>query len=397
MPQVTNFRALLEKAIVQSSRLPRLAEYEVVYFLGDFTGTFAARAGQVAKALDNFGGVIIGNPGEQKAARIARSLGFEEPVNLPRYVDFLSAPPPRALVIDFNDTPAGRLFGQQLRAAGVAVHDYIYALHELDLIHTYLTVRDERQAIIDRLDEYLPLFDMFSDELSQQTLQARMLALIGLDLAPLLNVVFPYGVFTPSSRSCHALVIREREVYVDVGAAHGDTVAEFFNCARGKLGTIHAFEPDTVNFRSLDALCRQMPGAHAYHMGLGQENSEAVFYENEDNRFGSNFKADSHAPAASIRSTSLPIRRLDDVVSEASIIKMDVEGLERDVLLGAAGLIREQRPNLHVAAYHYPQDLPELTTTVLGLADYRHRAIRQTSACLYDTNLLFSDSQPLAL
>ncbi len=396
MTQITNFRALLETAIAQSSRLPRLADYDVVYFLGDFTGTFASRAGQIVRALDNFGGVIIGNPGEQKALRIAQSLGLEGPVNLPRYGDFLAAPPSGALVIDFNDKPAGRLFGQKLRAAGVAVYDHLYALHELDLTHTYLTVRDERKAVIERLDEYLALFDLFSDELSQQTLLARMLALIGLDLTPLLNVAFPYGVFTADSRSSHSLVIREDEVFVDVGAAHGDTVAEFFNSARGKSATIHAFEPDSVNFRALDALCRLVPGAKAYYMGLGKENSEAVFYEDENNRYGSNFKAESHGDMANVRCTTLPIRRLDDVVSEASIIKIDVEGLERDVLLGAAGLIREQRPNLQISAYHYPQDVPELITTVLSLADYPNRAIRHTSSCLYDTVLLFSDSQSFA-
>ena len=55
--------------------------------------------------------------------------------------------------------------------------------------------------------------------------------------------------------------------------------------------------------------------------------------------------------------------------SGASFFNIDVEGAEREALLGAAGTIRCCRPKLLVAAYHRSEDLFTLPQLVFSIRD----------------------------
>ena len=76
------------------------------------------------------------------------------------------------------------------------------------------------------------------------------------------------------------------------------------------------------------------------------------------------------------RSVTYPGRRqvrvapLDALVKgEIGFLKMDVEGYEKNVLLGAAGLIGKHKPVLSFAAYHRKNDREELPRAVLRIAN----------------------------
>jgi len=52
----------------------------------------------------------------------------------------------------------------------------------------------------------------------------------------------------------------------------------------------------------------------------------------------------------------------------ADFIKMDVEGSEKQTLIGAAATIKAYHPTLAVCAYHKPWDLLELTAQIEEIA-----------------------------
>ena len=64
--------------------------------------------------------------------------------------------------------------------------------------------------------------------------------------------------------------------------------------------------------------------------------------------------------------------KLDSLVKgRVDFIKADVEGYEKNVLLGAVEIIKKYKPVLSLAAYHRPSDKKTLPETVRGLrADY---------------------------
>lgn len=366
------------------------ASFDEVYFLGDHTETFAWRALPIAQALPNFAGIAVFSVSPEKRTRLAQRLplrsnwGF---VDIPGLIARARAK--RVLVLDFNENLGGKNIAARLAAQGVVVRDCLYAMHGLGLAHTYQTVREERDYVVANLGRFVKLAERFGDDWSRTTLLARLRTMLTLERRPLIEASFPLNVFINNFASQAGLVVGDREVFIDVGAAHGDTVSQFFQISRGQYRAIHAFEPDATNFFSLKMLCEYLPDATPYFAGLGEEAGEIDFYECPENRFGSNFTGNAHARVK----TRMKIMKLDEVVDEATLVKIDVEGWEAKVLLGGAEVIRKSKPSMTISAYHYAHDIPDLLDTVEAIAPYRHVALRHHSPNLFDSQLLFSDRQ----
>ena len=358
-----------------------------VYFLGAYPGTFGLRANATARALPNLGGVAVFSVSADKRIRIAHQL----PVHTNwRFIDVAElvarAGTKRVLLIDFNDNLAGKQVAASLARQGVQVRDCLFAMHQLGLTHTYQTVREEREHMVANLGAFIALATHFDDEWSRTTLLARLRAMLTLDRLPLIEASFPQVDFINNFSSQAGLVVGTDDVFVDAGAAHGDTVSHFYQLTRGSYRAMHAFEPDSKNYFALSMLSRALPNVHAYHAGLGEQETEVDFFESPENRFGSNFTAGSEK-------TRMKITSIDAAAGEATLIKVDVEGWEAKVLQGGARTIARCKPDMTISAYHYAKDIPELLATVDEVAHYRNVALRHYSSTLYDTQLVFSDRQ----
>jgi hypothetical protein len=113
------------------------------------------------------------------------------------------------------------------------------------------------------------------------------------------------------------------------------------------------------------------------------------FFDNPHNPFGGNALAvDDGAPTIEV-----PCVRLDDVIDRCTLLKMDVEGFECNVLRGARRLVATCRPDMAITCYHYPQDLFNILELVQEIHRYKHVALRHFGPSLYDSILLFSDRQ----
>lgn len=364
-----------------------LDSYDEIYFLGDHSNSFALRGAAIAGALPNFAGVAVFSVAPAKRVRMAQQLpvhvnwGF---IELRALVE--RARVKKVLLLDFNDTLAGMQIGRELARQGVPVRDFLFAMHQLDHAHTYQTVREERDHLAANLAGFIALADRFGDAISRRTLYARLEAYLTLERRPLIAAAFPLGDFMNNFSSRAGLQVGDDDIFIDAGAAHGDTVAHFFDIARGRYRAMHAFEPDATNFAALRNLAANLPNVHPYLAGLGAEDGDVDFYENPDNRFGSNF-------AGGAVKTTMKIMAIDSVVDAATIVKIDVEGWEAQVLKGGARTIAACKPDMTISAYHYAKDIPELIATVDDIARYQHVALRHYSSTLYDTQLLFSDRQ----
>lgn len=71
-----------------------------------------------------------------------------------------------------------------------------------------------------------------------------------------------------------------------------------------------------------------------------------------------------------------------------TFIKMDVEGAEREALIGAERTIRKYAPKLAISVYHRPEDIWELPEIILRYnPDYqlflRHYSLNSCETVLY--------------
>jgi FkbM family methyltransferase len=271
----------------------------------------------------------------------------------------------------------------------VKVMDFLQKLDELGLPHTYKSVREERIWWNEQPnDRIVAAGELFTDQRSRQTLFGRVNAIRRAERTPLMEIAFngDQEYFNPGNRRA-SLVPGADEIYVDVGAAHGDTIDKFLQVTNGKFDRIYAFEPTPGQYRQLERFSEDSR-ISTFRNAVGAENGSITFYDNARNPFGGN---------AIDPGTGTPIEvgcvRLDDIVPECTLLKMDVEGFECNVLEGAKNLITKCHPDMAITCYHYPWDLFQILEKVQGLHRYANVALRHYGSSLYDSVLLFSDRQ----
>lgn len=88
-----------------------------------------------------------------------------------------------------------------------------------------------------------------------------------------------------------------------------------------------------------------------------------------------------------IGNVQVPCVRLDDVLDKVTLLKMDVEGHEANVLRGATKLIRKYRPRMAITCYHHALDILEIISAIDHIAPSATLRLRHYSMFFYDTIL----------
>lgn len=152
----------------------------------------------------------------------------------------------------------------------------------------------------------------------------------------------------------------DEEDYLDLGAYDGDTIKEFSRLTNGKFRSITALEPDNKNFKKLILATETDERITCVQKAVWDSDTILRF----NNRAGRN-SALNDVGRVEIEATSVDNLSPDGF----SFIKMDVEGAEKQALLGAKRTIAERKPKLFISAYHRNEDIFELPLLVLSLRD----------------------------
>lgn len=158
------------------------------------------------------------------------------------------------------------------------------------------------------------------------------------------------------------------EVFVDCGAFVGDSMIDFVHWAPA-FRAAHAFEPDEAGFASLRSTVEGLAldarrRIRVYRLATGSETGTRLF---EGDGAGGRFAKEAGTTTGLQEVETV---RLDDILGAEPVtfIKMDVEGAERESLIGATGLIRDRAPLLAISAYHLQNDLWGLPRLIRSLA-----------------------------
>lgn len=172
----------------------------------------------------------------------------------------------------------------------------------------------------------------------------------------------------------------KNEVFVDAGCFDGASIRNFMKWSQGTYKKILSFEPDAQCYEKCRETLKDVAGLHLENTGLWSEKSRLFFRA----------KGDSTSKIVESGSDSIETVRLDDVVGneKVSFIKMDIEGAEKEALIGCANTIRNDKPKLAICIYHKPQDVWEIPGLILDLnPEYnfyiRHYALNEPETILY--------------
>lgn len=156
-----------------------------------------------------------------------------------------------------------------------------------------------------------------------------------------------YGEFSFGESELFQQIVRPGDVVVEVGANIG---AHTVHLARlvGPEGAILAFEPQRIPFQALCAnmALNSIPNAFCFQKAVGRE-AGVVLVPQLDPNHPQNFGGLALDEAS--QGESVPRTTIDELpLSRCRLIKIDAEGMEREVLLGARETTRRHRPFLYV-------------------------------------------------
>lgn len=166
-----------------------------------------------------------------------------------------------------------------------------------------------------------------------------------------------------------AEIVRPGDLVLDIGANCGNHTL-FLSCVSGAL--VHAFEPDaelcaaiSTSVSANDVESRVI----VHQVGVGDANGFGRLVQTAENNRGA-----QRLERTSIDEQSIEIIRLDDQGFEdpVRVIKIDVEGMELDVLHGAQELIQRDHPELYVEC-QTSQDFEKIHH-FLGPLGYRYKS-----------------------
>lgn len=168
----------------------------------------------------------------------------------------------------------------------------------------------------------------------------------------------------------------------DLGAYNGDTVRELSEYS-SSLEKVYAFEPDRRNYKKLSLY------AEAEERFIVEAINSAAWCEDTILEFDAGGNRNSNISHTG-KVAQVSARKLDGVVSDkVDYIKYDVEGSEREAILGSLETIKKYSPALLVSVYHRSEDIFALPLLIKELApDYRLYLRRYRYVPAWDLNLI---------
>jgi len=142
------------------------------------------------------------------------------------------------------------------------------------------------------------------------------------------------------------LVLNPEPLIFDVGAHEGETIRRYRKIF--KNSTIHSFEPQSKSFEKLKKY-RNIK-TFTNNFALGSSNISKEIYTNKDDSTSSFYKFSENLNENQLvnnKTEKVEIKTLDEYVKEnqidqIDILKIDVQGYEKEVLLGANSTLKDK-------------------------------------------------------
>lgn len=224
-------------------------------------------------------------------------------------------------------------------------------------------------------EEFKEVYDRLADDKSRQT----FIDIVNYKLSGKIEYLFdcqtqPYEPYESFFK------LHDNEVFLDLGAYTGDTVADFMNRVNDWKGII-AVEPDKKTFKKLVRNTEKVKKIELLNKCISSYCGVGGFAMNS----GRN-------SVISENGTQTEFVTVDSILNgrDVSYIKMDVEGEEVGAIKGGSESIKRCKPKMLISCYHRTDDLLSIPKAVLSIRnDYKMYMRHFSSILAWDTNYYF--------
>lgn len=216
-------------------------------------------------------------------------------------------------------------------------YEFFYDRDEIDNPELFLKKKDEN---------YQNLYNSLEDDLSKKVLDNILKFRVTHKNSYIKKILSP----NPQYFEPDIYKVSESDYFVDCGAFIGDTLDTCLSITNGKIAGYYAFEPDSINYKYLKQ--KTTSSIRAYKAGAFSKNTKLQF----DNLSSTGSKISNNGTMV------IDVVPLDEILKNKKVtfIKMDIEGSEKEALIGAKNTIQQQKPTLAIAVYHKFNDIFEI-------------------------------------
>jgi FkbM family methyltransferase len=285
-----------------------------------------------------------------------------------------NAVPFDALIINAVTNSKPRQAADSLKNGGFSkVHHMSLVADLVPEVSAPAFVTEFRKCFFETQARWQSLYDCFGDEVSRETLLDIMAYRLSGNPACLANYDF-----APEKQYFEPFLAISNDVFVDGGGCKGETTLLFANLYPD-YGRIEMFEPDIGNIREASSLAQTLARTRFHALGLSDSPGTLYF----DAGRGS---ASSVSAAGDV---AISVETLDNLVPDASFIKLDLEGWELPALKGAQKSLIKNKPKLAIGAYHRPVDFLEISDWVMSTNPSYKLALRHYTESWTESVLYF--------
>jgi FkbM family methyltransferase len=261
------------------------------------------------------------------------------------------------IITVFNSSPVW----EQLSRLGLKIASFAaLAWHYPQTMLPYWAIEYPKK-IFEQAEDVRKAFTMWADEISQCEFLGLLNWFSTLDpkvLPPHLqrkDIYFPDELISP----------RTDEILIDCGAFDGDSLGDFLKRRNGNFSQIIAIEPDPINCKALHARVASLPSGMQDRITIIQK---AIGSRQKMVNFSITGTVGSSIGGGSNLVNCDP---LDDILVDIvpTFIKMDIEGAEREALLGARRVLKEHTPALAICLYHAQEYLWQIPLLIQSFSD----------------------------
>lgn len=153
----------------------------------------------------------------------------------------------------------------------------------------------------------------------------------------------------------------DKEVYLDAGVCDGINILQFIEAVSRKYKLIYGFEADSYNYRLSLKNLKNFKKIILYNAALYSNNNKLSFFSSvkTGKRGNAHVQPDGDMCVNGFRG--------DDLRPWPTYIKMDIEGSEKEALMGLSNCIKKSLPQMAICIYHFQEDFWEVPLLIRKL------------------------------